>query len=198
MKRIFGSVALALVAALTLAACGSNDSSSSSSSSAGSASSDFDKADVTFAQSMIPHHQQAVRMAKMARLHASTSQVKQLAVKIAAAQGPEIDTMTGWLKDWGQKAPSGSMNGMGGRGHGMGSMPGMMSSQQMKGLGSATGATFDRMWLTMMMKHHRGAVAMAKTEQATGKNVDAVALAKKIEAAQTAEISQMKSILGAS
>jgi uncharacterized protein (DUF305 family) len=36
---------------------------------------------------------------------------------------------------------------------------------------------------------------MAKTEQADGKNADAVTLAKKIEAAQTSEITKMKHML---
>ena len=48
----------------------------------------------------------------------------------------------------------------------------------------------------MMIKHHTGAVEMATTEQSDGKNADAVALAKKIEAAQTAEIAHMKDLLG--
>jgi uncharacterized protein (DUF305 family) len=159
---------------------------------------------VTFAQSMIPHHQQAVQMAKMAVTNASSPEVKQLAEKIEPAQGPEIDTMTGWLKDWGKKAPSGSEGGMGGTDHdsdddtgsmGSGDMPGMMSGTEMKKMMGASGAGFDRMFLTMMTEHHTGAIKMAKTEQANGKSADAVALAKKIEADQTAEIAQMKQLL---
>nr|MBA2773528.1 DUF305 domain-containing protein [Nocardioidaceae bacterium] len=59
----------------------------------------------------------------------------------------------------------------------------------------ATGAEFDQMFLTMMIKHHTGAIEMAKTEQSDGKNPDAVALAKEIEADQTAEITRMKDLL---
>jgi uncharacterized protein (DUF305 family) len=191
MKRLLSTLALTLAATLTLAACGSTDTTSNDSS---SSSSDFSKADVTFAQSMVPHHQQAVQMSRMAKMHASTPQLKQLAAKIEAAQGPEIDTMSGWLEDWGKKVPTSGMSGMGGMG-GVSSMPGMMSADDMKSLGSATGSTFDRMWLTMMIKHHTGAVAMAKTEQAKGKSADAVALAKKIEADQTAEIARMRTML---
>lgn len=202
MKRLFGVIALALVAALTLAGCGGSTASSSGSS---SSSSEFNDADVTFAQSMIPHHQQAVQMSEMARMHASTTEVKQLADNIEAAQGPEIDTMTGWLKAWGEDVPSDSSSDMGGMG-GMdgsdpsmggepGGVPGMMSDADMKALDAATGAEFDRMFLTLMSEHHEGAIAMAKTEQANGKNPDAIALAKKIEAAQAAEIAQMKDML---
>ena len=200
MKRLISSIALALAAALTLAGCGGNDASTSSATSS-SSSSNFNDADVTFAQSMIPHHQQAVQMAKMATTKASSPEVQQLAGKVEAAQGPEIETMTGWLEDWGKKAPSDSTSGMGhGSDHdmdsmGSGDMPGMMTDADMKKLDGASGPGFDQMFLTMMIEHHTGAIDMAKTEQSDGKNADAVALAKKIEADQTAEVAQMKQLL---
>jgi len=187
MKRLFSALALTLVAALALTACGSDDSTTSSNGD----SDTFNAADVTFAQSMIPHHEQAVQMSKMANLHASAPEVKQLADKIEAAQGPEITSMRGWLKDWGKDQSSSSS--MGGMDHG--SMPGMMSDADMSKLGDATGASFDQMFLTMMIAHHTGAVSMSNTEQSTGKNPEAKALAKKIEAAQTAEIAQMEKLL---
>ena len=193
MKRILGLFSLALVAVLALSACGSASSGPGSTGSSSSAA-DFNDADVTFVQSMIPHHTQAVTMAKMAASHASSPAVKELATKIEAAQGPEIDTMTGWLKAWGKEATGGS-GGMDGMDHGSGSMPGMMDDDQMKSLDSADGASFDQMFLTMMMAHHQGAIEMAKTEQTAGKNADAIALAKKIEVDQTAELAQMKDIL---
>lgn len=185
MKRTLSLVALAIVAALIVAGCGSGNSSTTAS--GGS----FNDADVTFARSMIPHHRQAVEMAKLAQRRASAPQVKRLAAKIEGAQGPEIDTMTGWLTSWGNKVPSGSMSGMG---HSRGGMPGMMSAADMKNLGGATGPKFDRLFLTMMMSHHSGAIEMAKTEQKDGKDPDAVTLAKKIKADQTAEITDMKKL----
>jgi uncharacterized protein (DUF305 family) len=200
MKRLISSLTLALVAALTLAGCGGNDATtgSNSSTTSSSRSPTFNGADVTFAQSMIPHHQQAVQMAKMATTMASSPEVKQLAEKVEAAQGPEIKTMSGWLKDWGQKVPSDSQSGMD---HGMDSMdsddmPGMMSDTDMHKLDAAGGgARFDRMFLTMMIEHHTGAIEMAKTEQSEGKSAAALALAKKIQADQTGEIAQMKQML---
>ena len=99
--------------------------------------------------------------------------------------------MSGWLKDWGKDGKSGSgMSGMD-----MGSMPGLISDDDMSKLDADSGATFDRMFLTMMIRHHTGAIKMAMTEQSDGENADAVALAKKIEAAQTAEIAHMKDLL---
>jgi uncharacterized protein (DUF305 family) len=202
MKRLISTLTLVLSAALTLAGCGGDDSStggtnSASSSSSSSSSSDFNDADVTFAQSMIPHHQQAVQMAQMARANGSSPGVKRLAEKVEAAQGPEIDTMKGWLEDWGKKVPSTSMSGMD---HGSGSMgsddmPGMMSDADMTMLDGKTGAGFDRMFLTMMIEHHTGAIQMARTEQSGGKNADAVALANQIQADQTAELTRMRRLL---
>ncbi|MDO3398079.1 DUF305 domain-containing protein [Nocardioides sp. SOB44] len=184
------SVAFAVVAALTVAGCGSDTDSNDSTASNGA---QFNDADVAFAQSMIPHHEQAVEMATMAQERASSTEVKQLADKIAAAQGPEIDTMTGWLEDWGQEVSSDSMGGMD---HSGGDMPGMMSDTDMESLGAATGAEFDQMFLQMMIEHHTGAIEMAQTEQQDGENPDAIGLAEKIEADQTAEIAQMEDLLG--
>ena len=192
MKKLFGLAALLVAATFTLAACGSNDSTS-----AGSGSGDHNKQDVTFASDMIPHHEQAIQMAKMAKAHAGSTDVRQLADDIEAAQGPEIKTMAGWLKAWGEDAPSGSMSGMGGMGGTSNNdVPGMMSDDDMTKLGQATGATFDQMWLKGMIAHHEGAVVMANTEIAKGKNADAIDLAKTIKTAQTKEIATMKKMLG--
>lgn len=183
MKRLISMIAVAIVATMALSACGNNNTASSGKT--------FNDADVTFAQSMIPHHQQAVEMARMAQSKASSAEVKALADKIAAAQGPEIDVMTGWLKDWGKSTSSPSnMSGMD-----MGSMPGMMSDAEMKKLDASTGAQFDRMFLTMMIAHHNGAIEMAKTEQSAGKDQKAVKLARSIESAQSAEIATMRGLL---
>ena len=198
MKKLTALLALLLAGVLTLAACG-NDSTSTSSGDTSTAQ--FNDADVQFAQGMIPHHQQAVEMSQMAATHADSPEVKKLASDIEAAQGPEINTMTQWLMDWGKDVPSPSGSDMGGMDMGDGShmdtadMPGMMSADDMHQLGQAHGSNWDRMFLTMMIRHHQGAIEMARTEQADGQNPDAVALAKKIEDAQSAEIATMKNML---
>ena len=187
MKRTLMSIAFAVVTALNVAGCGSDTDSTDSS------GGQFNDADVTFAQSMIPHHEQAVEMATMAQERASSTEVKQLADKIAAAQGPEIDTTTAWLEDWGQEVPSDSTGGMD---HSGSDMSGMMTDADMESLGAATGPEFDQMFLEMMLEHHSGAIEMAKTEQQDGENPEAIALAERIEADQTAEIAQMEDLLG--
>lgn len=171
---------------LTVSACGSSNDDTKS---APQSDSGHNQADVAFAQEMIPHHEQAVEMAKLAATRADSAEVKTLAADIAAAQGPEIRTMNGWLKGWGEDS---SMAGMG---DGDMAMPGMMSAADMRRLTGATGADFDKMFLTMMISHHQGAIQMAKDEQSKGKDTDAIELAKKIESAQTDEIAKMQGML---
>ena len=190
MKKTLTLAAAVLAATLTLSACGNSDTSDSAD--------QFNDADVSFATEMIPHHQQAVQMAEMAADNAGSPEVKQLADDIAAAQGPEIDTMTSWLDDWGQEAPADSMDhGDMGHSDGAGEMPGMMDAETMNMLEQATGDEFDQMFLTSMIEHHEGAIEMARTEQANGENPDALALAEQVETDQQAEIKKMQAMLGA-
>jgi len=128
-------------------------------------------------------------MAQLAEQRASNAQVKQLATRIKQAQDPEIATMSGWLRQWGQPVPSPGMD------HGDHGGPGMMSDQEMSDLESASGTDFDRMFLQMMIRHHQGAVEMANTEQQQGQNPQAKQLAAKIASDQTAEINEMQDLL---
>ncbi|MGO4426959.1 DUF305 domain-containing protein [Streptomyces sp. MCAF7] len=202
-------VSTVAAAGLALAACGSNDdmggmdhgskNSASASATAGEnpAPGAFNDADVTFAQMMIPHHEQAVEMAKLADDRAEDAEIKTLAGDIEKAQDPEIRTMKSWLNAWG-KPESGS--GMPGMDHGSGSsddsgMPGMMSDKDMKELKAANGAGFDKMFAQMMIDHHNGAIDMAKDEQKNGRNATAKKLADDVVKDQTAEVKQLKLIL---
>ena len=140
-----------------------------------------------------------VEMAQLAEGRAEDPRVLDLASRIEAAQQPEIETMTGWLEAWGEPVPEEGDGGMGGMDHGSMDMGGMdmegISEQNMAALEAASGAEFDRMWLEMMIAHHRGAVEMAQTEIAEGSNPDAVALAEEIADSQAAEIEEMETLL---
>ncbi|WP_344254345.1 DUF305 domain-containing protein [Terrabacter carboxydivorans] len=143
------------------------------------------QADVTFASSMVPHHQQAIAMADLALAQATDPRVKQLAAQIKDAQDPEIRTMTGWLTSWGS-APMPSGHDMGGM-----EMDGMMTDQQMHDLEQSSGAAFDRMWLQMMIQHHQGAVAMARTQLEQGRLPEVKTLSRAVIDGQTKEIDTM-------
>ncbi|MFI9201605.1 DUF305 domain-containing protein [Streptomyces sp. NPDC053048] len=208
-RRAVTTAATVAAAALILTACGDNGGNGGGTSTSTHATSatpgasatpsvpagPHNQADVTFAQGMIPHHRQAVVMAEMAESHASSSDVKALAEKIKKAQAPEIETMTGWLKAWGEQVPA----GMGGMDHGGPSgMPGMMGDHEMGQLKGASGSAFDKMFLTMMITHHEGAIEMANTEKRQGAYGPAKEMADTIVTSQTAEIAQMRKMLGTS
>jgi len=192
------TVATAAIAALVLAACGSDDSStgpgenSSPSASAPAKKGDHNAADVAFAKGMIPHHRQAVEMADLAETRASSSEVKSLASEIKKAQDPEIKTLSGWLKAWGEQVPE-EMGGMDHMGH---DMPGMMSAEDMKELEGLSGKAFDTAFLKMMIKHHEGAVSMAESEKSDGSYGPAVSMAETIITSQSGEIDRMNKLLG--
>jgi len=202
MRRWNASLAGLLAAgALVLSGCGSADAGNEGDSAHSMAPTSpptsteeagHNAADVMFAQMMIPHHKQAVRMAGLADGKAGP-EVTRLAAGIKKAQGPEITLMSGWLKSWGEPATMG--HDMGGMDHGTDHGDGMMSDADMKRLGTKSGAAFDRMFLTMMIKHHEGAVTMARTERKAGAYPAAKSLASSIITTQTAEIAKMRRLL---
>lgn len=195
---VLAATGLALTALLT--ACGSGTTSTTTTPPAAGSTANAvgDTADVSFAQLMIPHHQQAVAMADLALKYGSSAEVKKLAAQIEKAQGPEIAQMSGWLQAWGAPLTmpsSTSSDGMAGMDMGGASADGMMSTKDMDALAMARGAEFDRMWLQMMIAHHQGAITMANQVLATTKNAEVTQLAKAIVTGQTAEIDTMKKLL---
>ncbi len=178
-----------VAASLFAAACGSSETTEPSASdvtlAAGAVSND---ADVSFAQGMIPHHSQAVEMATMALKNSSNPAILDLATRIQGAQDPEIDQMRGWLDNWGQEEMATAMEGMD---H---SAEGMMSDADLTALDATTGAEFDAMFVDMMILHHQGAIAMAKTVMNDGTDPQVRALAEAIISAQEGEIAEMQGL----
>ncbi|AOY70805.1 hypothetical protein ARZXY2_1252 [Arthrobacter sp. ZXY-2] len=115
------------------------------------------------------------------------AQITQLAEEIKAAQGPEIEKVTGWLEAWGEPTETSG-------GH---AMEGMMSPDDLGKLEAAQSDDAARMFLDQMIEHQEGAVAMAEEEVANGSNPEAVALAKQVVEDQEAEIEKMKDLLAA-
>ncbi len=159
-------------------------------------------ADVSFAQDMIPHHQQALLMSDMALQAASTDELRELAARIQDAQAPEIEQMTEWLESWDETVPDLEALSHMMMGHGdaddSNDMPGMMDVGQMRRMNQLMvdgGVAFDQMWVRMMILHHEGAIEMAQEEQVDGAYPDAIALAEAIETSQTAEIAEMEQLL---
>ena len=197
MKRSTTLTTLALASALALAGCGTSGEETAgeapeatTSAAAGAGSTDtataapstsaeavteeHNDADTMFAQMMIPHHQQAVQMSEvMLAKDDLDPDVEELANKVVAAQGPEIDQLKNMLETWGE--------------------PTSMESGGMEGMdhGSDSGAGMEG----MMTAHHRGAIDMAQEQVAEGQNPQAIEMAQKVIEDQEAEIQEMDRLL---
>ncbi|TFD72759.1 DUF305 domain-containing protein [Cryobacterium gelidum] len=195
--RTFFYAAVSLAAALTLSSCAGGNSATAPASPTGSqTTAAFNAADVTFAQGMIPHHEQAVAMSDDLLAKDGLDQnVTALATAIKAAQKPEIAQLKDWLTAWGEDENGMSgMSGMSGMGEGSN---GMMSDDDMMTLRDASGTEARTVFLQQMTAHHRGAVAMAQLEIDNGENADARAMAANIVKTQTAELAVMATLLAA-
>ncbi|WP_340687762.1 DUF305 domain-containing protein [Amycolatopsis coloradensis] len=192
-RKLVGAALAALASFAVLTGCASSDTASTGHGMSTVKAPDpqqtgHNQADVTFAQGMIPHHEQALAMAKLVDGRTKNAKVVDLAARIQKAQDPEIQQLTGLLKGWGV-APSGEHSGHG-------SASGMMTEDDLAKLGKAKDAAFDKQWLEMMVKHHEGALEMAKTALQQGSNAEVKALAQKVIDGQQAEITEMRALLG--
>lgn len=151
----------------------------------------YTKADVEFMQGMIAHHAQAIYMSRMADAHNANPRLLRLATKIDQSQVAEIRIMQEWLRRNDQFAPdTSSWRTM--------TMPGMLTSEQLKTLDAASGVAFDRAFLELMIQHHEGALQMVKDLFATlgaGQEVDVNVFANDVVVVQTAEIGAMRQML---
>jgi uncharacterized protein (DUF305 family) len=185
----------------------------------------FTQADVDFMSHMIAHHAQAIVMSNWAPSHQADAAVRRLAERIINAQQDEIATMQRWLKSRGQPVPEPALSlshraratGMkmktnpsasSGQAHhehpstGSGQaemlMPGMLTEEQMLQLDQARGAEFDRLFLTFMIQHHKGAVSMVKNlfgSRGAAQDETVFKFANDVSVDQSTEIERMEKML---
>jgi uncharacterized protein (DUF305 family) len=149
----------------------------------------YTAADVRFLQAMIPHHQQAIDMAALAKDRTNRKEVLDAAGRIDASQKDEIEFMRGWLTERNEPVEPATAMAHGDSGHEAhgaadhaahgadhaahaggtqtpssphAMMKGMATPEQMAALAAARGTDFDRLFLELMIKHHRGAVDMVE------------------------------------
>ena len=109
--------------------------------------------------------------------------------------------MQRWLRERHEAVPDADPHGhmMPGMDHPM-LMPGMLTQEQLAQLDSAQGPEFDRLFLTDMIQHHRGALTMVRTLIDTpraARDGPLFQIASDISADQTAEIDRMTRMLDA-
>jgi uncharacterized protein (DUF305 family) len=163
----------------------------------------YTAADIEFMSGMISHHAQAVQMAKWAESHNASKSVQIFCGRVATAQTAEIGLMQQWLAERRQPVPDADPRGMkmdmNGMTHFM-AMPGMLTEEQMKQLDAARGTDWDRLFLTFMVQHHRGAIQMVdKLFGTPGAGQDEIVFkfANDVQVDQSTEIDRMMQMLEA-
>jgi len=155
----------------------------------------YSRDDVRFMQDMIPHHNQAVQMAELVADRTNREELLSVAGRINASQLDEIKFMQDWLSARGENAPKPTAHdGM----HTSHTMAGMASAEQMQQLAEANATDFDRLFLELMINHHKGAVKMVRALlRQSGSAYDPVlfAFANDITSDQNAEIKRMTGLL---
>ncbi len=155
----------------------------------------YSPADVTFMQDMIPHHNQAVQMAELVADRTNRPELVDVAGRINASQADEIAFMQQWLSSRGESVPDPTAHEAMHTSH---TMAGMATPEQMAELATLKGIDFDRLFLTLMIRHHDGAVKMVEEllEQ-PGSAFDTVLFefTSDITNDQTTEIERMNALL---
>jgi uncharacterized protein (DUF305 family) len=179
--------AAVLVAAAAAAGCGGSSSGEHppSHQQGGSGAA---KPEQAFLQAMVPHHQSAIDMARVAKREGESSFVKQLAGSITSAQEEEIGQMRNIHERLfrsplrpderahdalGLSAEEAGMNHMDGGAMLRGKRP------------------FDRAFVDAMIPHHEGAIAMARAVLKETRDAELRQLAQRIIRDQEREISEM-------
>jgi uncharacterized protein (DUF305 family) len=143
---------------------------------------------------MIGHHQQALEMTGLLTARTSSADMRLLARRIEISQADEIQMMRDWLRARGEPLPDPHAHHVAGAKL----MPGMLTADEMQQLAEAKDAEFDRLFLTLMIKHHEGALMMVEELFSTpgaGQQSDTFAFASDVDADQRIEIARMSAML---
>ncbi|VAV89619.1 putative secreted protein, partial [hydrothermal vent metagenome] len=159
------------------------------------ADSSYSPDDAAFMQDMIPHHNQAVQMAALVADRTNRQELLDVAGRIDASQKDEIKFMQQWLRARGETIPEPTAHDAMRTSH---SKAGMASPEQMAQLASEKSTGFDRLFLELMIAHHKGAVKMVKElHKQPGSAYDPILFefTNDVVNDQTAEIERMDAVL---
>ena len=123
------------------------------------ANSSYTVADVDFMQDMIIHHHQALVMSRLAAQSTNNQAILDLAGRIDVSQKDEISFMQGWLKKREEQVSDPTSEHLEHTHH---TMIGMATPEQMTQLAESKSTDFDRLFLTLMIDHHDGAIKMVE------------------------------------
>lgn len=150
---------------------------------------EFNHADVMFMEMMIPHHEQAIKMAELIPGRTDREALRDLGPEIIEVQKAEIEQMHDWLADAGADSDHADHD-MDGMDHD--EMEGMMTDEEMQELRCLNDQAFDCLFVDHMIHHHEGAITMAEDVLDDGQADRVLDLAEEIIEVQEAEIEMME------
>ncbi|MFB1296395.1 DUF305 domain-containing protein [Mycobacterium sp. pW049] len=154
----------------------------------------YNTADVTFAETMVGHHKQAIDLCTLASERSADPELLTLAGEIVAKQQPEVNILNVFLVQWNENPDAQNDPGPGDDPPEP-SIPGTVDDATVAKLESLRGPEFDKLWLQSMIGQLQGGVTIADNEVANGANVDAISVAKSIAAGLQPRIAQMNTML---
>jgi len=155
---------------------------------------DYTDGDIRFMQGMISHHAQALEMTSLLEARTDNAVLRQLSERIDISQRDEIMMMQGWLRDRDQTVPEVDTYHQAG----FVRMPGMLTDEEMEELEVVSGVAFDRLFLRLMIKHHRGAITMVDNlldQAGAAQDAQLYAFTSDVSSDQDMEINRMDSML---
>ena len=155
---------------------------------------DYTDGDIRFMQGMISHHAQALEMTRLLESRTDNAMMRQLSERIDISQRDEIMMMQGWLRERDQAVPEVDTYHQAG----FVRMPGMLTGEEMEELEAASGVAFDRLFLRLMIKHHRGAITMVDNlldQAGAAQDPQLYAFTSDVSSDQDMEINRMDSML---
>jgi uncharacterized protein (DUF305 family) len=156
------------------------------------------ESDIAFVRDMVPHHEQALAMTSLVGSNDASADVKLLAERMEISQRDEVAQLQAWLEEQGPLPPDDhSRHG----GDHAALMPGMLTDEQMAALAAAKGSAFDELFLTSMIAHHTGAIAMVSdlfSRPDGGQDLWVAQFARHVDSDQRVEVARMTSMLAAS
>jgi len=155
---------------------------------------DYTDGDIRFVQGMISHHAQALEMTRLLEARTDNAVLRQLSERIDISQRDEIMMMQGWLRDRDQTVPEVDTYHQAG----FVRMPGMLTDEEMEELEVVSGVAFDRLFLRLMIKHHRGAITMVDNlldQAGAAQDAQLYAFTSDVSSDQDMEINRMDSML---
>lgn len=158
------------------------------------AGSEHSSVDVGFLRDMMVHHDQAVTIAATEMWNGESNSIRQEALDIILAQRGEYVQMAERLDGWGVDSadPDGKAMGWMGMSVNVDDMPGLATPAQIEELRNARGRESDRLFLELMIRHHRAGAEMASAAASNAKNDWVIATAVLMARTQETEIAEMR------